>query len=522
MQTLLKNLRISTRGAGVGVDGRLTAPIAAALGVPAAAVADYRILARSVDSRRGTPVLIYTVAAEVTPPPGRKIPPLTAAELAALAPAGLELPESRLRHPVVVGTGPAGIFGALALALAGVRPVIVDRGPEVEERCAGQRRFLESRCLDSENNLLIGEGGAGTFSDGKLYTGTRDVRGRFVIEELVRCGAPAEIAYVNRPHVGSDRLVAVTARLRRRIEALGGEFHFNTEIADVVVRSGRCAGVRCASGEVLEAPAVLMAPGLGGRELVRRLTGRAQWRLKPFQIGCRIEHPQRFIDRLQYHGSRPEALGAAEYHLVSHPGDGRLGVSSFCMCPGGEIVNASAWPGHSLTNGMSNFARDGEFANSCLIATLPPERFTALEEADRLIESLETETFRLGGGDYTLPAQDAAAFVAGRLRLTGGKRSVQAGVTPGRIDELIPTELREALRAALVYFNRRCPGFIDRGRVIGVESCVSSPVGFVRRATGDSTLPGLFLAGEGVGAAGGIVSAACDGLRCAENLLREG
>lgn len=243
-------------------------------------------------------------------------------------PPRLDLPErTALLHPVVVGTGPAGIFAALALALAGAKPLILDRGRRVEERYADYRRFLESRELDESSNLLLGEGGAGTFSDGKLYTGTRDIRAAFVLDTLARAGAPPEIRYLKRPHIGSDKLRAVAANLRKRIIGLGGEFRFGTEVTGLLLKNGRCIGVETAAGDRIEAPAVIMAPGLGGRELVQRMARQgAGALLKPFQIGCRIEHPQSFIDRAMYHlDSRPAALGAAEYHLVSRPGNRSAG-----------------------------------------------------------------------------------------------------------------------------------------------------------------------------------------------------
>ena len=244
--------------------------------------------------------------------------------------------------------------------------------------------------------------------------------------------------------------------------------------------------------------------------------------MKPFQMGCRIEHPQSLIDRCQYHlTSRPAALGAAEYHLVSRPGDA-WNVSSFCMCPGGTVVNATAWEKHSISNGMSNFARDGEFANSCLIATLGADHFAAPDEAFGMIERMEQGLFEAGGGDYTMIAQDAAAFLAGKEGLKNSRSSCEVGIVPGRVDRLLITELQSALRAALKFFDRKCPNFIRDGKFIGVESCVSSPVRLERSEKGESVnLPGLFPSGEGVGAAGGILSGAADGIRCALAMMEK-
>ncbi len=513
---ILQELKISATRAPADIDRKLDGAIAEALGVPRARVGDYRILNKSIDSRRGTPLLRYRlrIAGDRLP-----LPPASAEETA--VPAQPELPQAPdLRHPIVGGTGPGGIFGALALALAGCRPIILDRGPEMARRCAGQEKFLAGRQLDPDNNLLIGEGGAGTFSDGKLYTGTRDPRRRFIIESFISAGAPPEIGYLNRPHIGTDNLRKVSVALRKRIVELGGEFRFDTEIEDVLTENGRCRGVRTAAGEKISAPAVLLAPGLGGRALIRRLFQKLGGALKPFQLGCRIEHPQEFIDRTQYRcRKRPAALGAAEYHLLSRP-ESALSVSSFCMCPGGTVVNASAWCGQSCTNGMSEFARDGKFANACLIATLPADYFASPDAAYERIEQIERAVFELGGNDYTLPAQDAHAFLKGRAGLASRESSCALGITPGRIDALLPPEIRDAIAAALLYFDRRCPGFLRYGKLIGVESCVSAPIRFERNADGSSPLPDLYLAGEGTGAAGGIVSAAADGFRCAEAMLR--
>ena len=493
---------------GSGWEFRTREIAAEHLGVPVAAVSEAEILSASVDSRRGAPKILLTLRVEAAGAPAS--PPEAFAgfvpEVPRLAPRF-----ASLRHPLVVGTGPAGIYAALLLAESGCEPIILDRGAPVEERTADCEKFLRTRTLDPASNLLVGEGGAGTFSDGKLHTGIKDRRAGWVKRIMAECGAPDEIRWQSRAHAGSDSLRRVAANLRRRIEALGGRFLFHTEVTDVAVRSGVCAGVVTASGETITAPLTLIAPGLGGRELVRNLTRRAAWEPKPFQIGCRIEHPQEFIDLRMYRMPRPAALGAAEYHLVSRKASRH--VASFCMCPGGEVVNATAWEHHSATNGMSLFARAGKFANSCLIATFAPDELGGPEETRERTAALERACFTAGGGDYTLPAQDAAAFLRRQDGLSDRTGSPAVGIRPGRIDELIPPELFDALSAALRDFDARIPGFIRRGRFIGVESCVSSPIRFLRDpVTGASSLPRLYLAGEGCGAAGGIISAACHSL----------
>ena len=515
---IIDKFPVGARKAPVNIDALLTPLLAAKLDVPPAEL-DYRILNKSIDSRRSEAVFIYRLL--VSSPRQLNLPPATPEQLASLTKAELPFPEKiRLQNPIVAGTGPAGIFAALALAMAGTKPVILDRGFPVDKRKKSRETFLKTRILDVNDNLLIGEGGAGAFSDGKLYTGTKDVNRRFILEQMIEAGAPAEIAYLSRPHLGSDKLPGISENLRRKIEELGGTFIWGKEVTDIVQQEGRCTGVRCGT-ETFSAPAVLLAPGLGGRELVRKLSSRLAFKLKPFQMGCRIEHPQSLIDRCQYHTTaRPAALGAAEYHLVSRPGDA-WGVSSFCMCPGGTVVNATAWEKHSISNGMSNYARNGEFANSCLISTLGADYFSSADEAYGLIERMEQNLFEAGGGDYTMIAQDASAFLAGKAGLKNKRHSCEVGIVPGRIDHLLISELQSALRAALKFFDRKCPNFIRDGKFIGVESCVSSPIRFERNENGSSSLPSLYLAGEGVGAAGGILSGAADGIRCALAMLNE-
>lgn len=479
-------------------------------------ISGVEILSSSIDSRRGTPkLLLKLLVSTAAAVPGAA--PADAEELAARCSNFPEIPETTLRHPIVIGTGPAGISAAYLLALAGCAPIILDRGEAVETRLKDYRNFLDSRKLDEESNLLIGEGGAGTFSDGKLYTGTRDWRGRFLKELWVQCGAPEEILYQSRPHIGSDILPQVCANLRKKIIEKGGTFRFNANVTELLIKANRCCGVKLASGEIIEAPAVIFAPGLGGRELVRKVCQNAAWEFKFFQTGCRIEHPQNIIDRAMYHlARRPAALGAAEYHIVSRAEVGN--VSSFCMCPGGTVVNASAWENRSITNGMSCFDRAGEFANSCLITTVDPAKYGSEAELFRQIEILERKIFEHGGSDYTFPAQDAGAFLAGKSGLQNVKNSCHTGIVPGRLDLILPDFVTAALQMAVKNFDRKIPGFAKYGKFIGAESLVSSPVRILRDSVTmeNPQLPGLFPAGEGCGLAGGIVSAGCDGLRVAE------
>lgn len=494
---------------------QIAAIAAEKLNLPKASVTSAELLSSSIDSRRGNPKIIVSLKLD-----GPALPITPNEEFASFIPAVPQIPDKiTVKNPLVIGTGPAGIFAAYLLAMAGADPIIIDRGSPVEKRVDDYQKFIRTRLLDPESNLLIGEGGAGTFSDGKLYTGTKDARAAWVKKIMVQCGAPPEILWQKRPHAGSDHLAVFSGNIRKEIEKMGGKFIFNTNITDLCIANGVCTGVKSASGEVFSAPAVLLAPGLGGRYLVRNILKKVQWSCKPFQIGCRIEHPQNLIDRAMYHlPSRPAALSAAEYHLVSRQYSRH--IASFCMCPGGEVVNATAWEKRSISNGMSLFARASGFANSCLIATFSPDEAGSLDDIDALYETIESRTFLAGGSDYTLPAQDAAGFIRKESGLKNSRTSAAIGITPGRIDTIIPTDLHNALTSALKDFDRRIPGFIKQGKFIGVESCVSSPVRISRdRETMQSSLKNLYCAGEGCGLAGGIISAACDGIACAEKIL---
>ncbi len=506
------------------VDRQLRPHLAAHLQLPEESVVHYEIRQKSLDARKkGQLAFIYSLEVELAA--GIKTP-------SGLFPAEVETQLDPARFvsarlpqmPIVVGTGPAGLLSAWLLALNGCRPVVIDRGYDVDRRGADFESFFRCRELNTESNFLYGEGGAGTYSDGKLYTRTRDPRIRQILELFIAAGAPAEIAYLKRPHIGSDILPVMVRNLRRKIEELGGSFLWGKEVVAPLIRNARCGGVRLRDGECLEAPAVFMGFGLSARELIANMVacGIAH-DLKGFQLGARIEHPQKMIDANQFGlTERPECLGAAEYNFVSRPPAGSTiaGVSSFCMCPGGEIVPATAHENRLSTNGMSRYRRDGEFANSCLIVSFQPEEFGDAGAVFDFIDQLEKNAFEHGGGDYTAPGQDAAAFIRGENLLAHRQTSYRLGLTPSRLDQLLPDKVTRAFREALVQFDRQCPGFVRQGKLVGIETHVSSPVRFLRSPeTLESSLPGLYVTGEGAGYAGGIVSAAVDGLKAAEKYL---
>jgi uncharacterized FAD-dependent dehydrogenase len=420
-------------------------------------------------------------------------------------------------------------MAAYLLALHGCQPLIIDRGRDADRRTADLAQFHHSRNLDPESNYLFGEGGAGTYSDGKLYTRVKDRRMRFLLEAFVAARAPRHILYRHHPHIGSDLLPHMCKRLRARIEGWGGRFRFQAPVADIIRESGpdgrsRCGGVVLESGERITAPLTVIAPGHSARELIMRLIGHGlSHKAKGFQLGCRVEHQQRLIDMGQYGCEVPKhLLSAAEYNLVSRPPPavGADHVTTFCMCPGGEIIAATSDPGHLSTNGMSRFARASPFANAGLIVNQEVDYQGTGLDGFRLIQELESQAFQAGGGDYACPAQSCDAFLRGEQGVAVTASSYRLGVRPGRIDRILPEKTVHAIRQALRHFDRVIPGFLRHGALVGVETRVSSPVRFERDpASLASSLPGLYLAGEGAGYAGGIVSAGLDGLRLAETIL---
>lgn len=529
----ISELRISLRElerlGTTNVDRQLGPFIARHLDIPADQVVDYQLERRSLDARRKPKLaFLYRLQAQVADQ--TLIKPRAGVSEAALQPDQnhslyqLERHCDHPREPVVVGTGPAGMMAAYLLALHGCKPLLLDCGFDVERRGADIAAFHASRELDTESNYLFGEGGAGTYSDGKLYTRVKDWRVRFLLEAWVAAKAPKNILWHHHPHIGSDILPHMARHLRHQIETWGGRFRWGARVVDVHQAGGRCQGVRLAEGEVITSDCVIMAVGHSARGLLRTLAGHGiAHKAKGFQLGCRIEHDQALIDRAQYGCQVPtHLLGAAEYQMVSRPRDGRANTSTFCMCPGGEIIPATSASGQLSTNGMSRFARASGFANAGLIVNqeLDPEG-GALVGFD-ILDRLEAGCFQAGGADYSCPAQSATAFVRGEASGALPLSSYRLGIRPGRLDQLLPRKSAQALVAALIEFERRIPGFLSAGTLIGLETRVSSPVRFERRHNRASSLPGLYLIGEGAGYAGGIVSAGLDGLTIAQELLTKG
>jgi len=439
---------------------------------------------------------------------------------------------ARGRRAVVVGSGPAGLFGALALAVNGVAVTLVERGPRVDRRGRRVAGFHRSGTVDPEGNLLFGEGGAGTYSDGKIYTRVDDPLEVPLLEELVACGAPPEILYDSLAHIGTDRLHRILPAFRARLEGLGVRLCFDTRFEGLVVDPGRPEVVRAvatSAGEIA-CDALLLAVGHSARDTWSMLAeAGVRFEAKPFQLGLRIEHPQQLIDRGRYgdpDASESRLLGAASYNLVCRAGDGVAAAHSFCMCPGGRIVAAVNEPGHLCTNGMSNSKHSSQWASAGLVTTFGPADFGpgAFAGVD-FQRALERSFFEAGGGDFTAPAQSAADFLAGRDSADLRRSTYPFGTVPGRLDRLLPARARDAIARALIAFDRSIPGYAGpEGQFVGLESRSSGPLRMPRdrvthRAVGFAN---LLPVGEGAGWAGGIMSAALDGAHAALALLTTG
>lgn len=439
-------------------------------------------------------------------------------------------PPSGSRRPVVIGTGPCGLFAALILAQAGYRPIILERGKVVRERTKDTWGLWRRGVLDPESNVQFGEGGAGTFSDGKLYSRIKDPRhlNRKVLAEFVKAGAPSDILTEAHPHIGTFRLVTMVESMRAAIEALGGEYRFSTRVDGLDIDAGRrLRGLHLRGGGYLETDHVVLAIGHSARDSFDMLLAAGvHAEPKPFSIGVRIEHPQSWIDHSRFgHEAGNPILGAAEYHISHHCSNDRT-VYSFCMCPGGTVVAATSEEGRVATNGMSQYSRNERNANSGFVVAIDPARDYPGDPLAgiRLQRHWEERAFVAGGSNYKAPAQRVGDFLAGRPSTSLGSvvPSYRPGVAPTDLSLCLPDFAIAAMREALPVFGRQIAGY-DHPDVVmtGVETRTSSPVRFTRGEDGQSlNTAGLFPAGEGAGYAGGILSAAVDGIKAAEAVAR--
>ncbi len=530
-------LRISNLTLPLGHAPEAVLPaIAARLCVATSAVLNHRLVRRGNDARkRGAILLVYSfdveladeaaILAQLAGDPQVRVTPDTSYKFPVRAPAGW----AGIR-PVVIGAGPCGLLAALVLAQMGFKPIIIERGTAVRERTKDTWALWRQGKLEPESNAQFGEGGAGTFSDGKLYSRIKDPRhlGRKVLEEFVEAGAPAEILTEAHPHVGTFRLVTMVMSIRAKIEALGGEYRFGTRVDQFELADGAIAALQLSTGERLEARHIVLAVGHSARDTFEALyAAGVHVEAKPFAIGVRIEHPQGWIDKARYGSeARNPLLGPASYALAHKASNGRS-VYSFCMCPGGRVVAATSEEGRVVTNGMSQYSRAEFNANSGLVVDISPERdFPGHPLAGvELQRQLESQAYLAGGSNYCAPGQKVGDFLAGRASSALGSiaPSYQPGVKLGDLAECLPAFVLDAIREALPVFGRQMPGYDNADVVMtGVETRTSSPVRITRGADLQSVnTRGLYPAGEGAGYAGGILSAAVDGIKVAEALAAE-
>ena len=506
----------------------LAAKVAQELGIPVAEVSHLRIVRMGIDARRKGRILrVYNVEFEV-PDEARVLQGLThLSRLEAANP--VALPEIRtlpIRQKVlVVGMGPAGLFCALHLARCGQEVVLVDRGQPLERRVADVNRFWKDGQLKKESNVQFGEGGAGTFSDGKLTTRVNHPWTRFVLQTLIDFGAPAEILFQAKPHVGTDRLRLVLINFRRELQRLGVTIRFATRLDGLSTSAGRLRGALLTSdsgSEELAANHVVLAPGHSARDTYAMLhASGVRLEAKPFAVGVRIEHPAALINTIQYGINGHPRLPTADYALTWNDRQSGRGVYSFCMCPGGEVVNSASEEGGVVVNGMSRLGRNGELSNSALVVSVRPQDCGSPDDPLAGIafqRKWERLAFAAGGRDYRVPAQNVISF----LQLGQGplRSSCRPGITAVELDQVLPAFVSTGLRQALPQFDRRMRGFVTaEATLTGVETRTSAPLRIVRGEDGQSvSLGGLYPAGEGAGYAGGIMSAALDGLKVAQHI----
>ncbi|RZI83284.1 MAG: NAD(P)/FAD-dependent oxidoreductase [Rubrivivax sp.] len=524
--------------------------VVARLGIRDTELHAFTVFKRSYDARKKSAVvLIYTVDCELAEEAAVlkrfaadqhvKPTPDTGYHFVGQAPADFYAGQQGHR-PLVIGFGPCGIFAALILAQMGLRPIVLERGKEVRERTKDTWGLWRQSVLNPESNVQFGEGGAGTFSDGKLWSQISDPRHltRKVLNEFVKAGAPEEILFVSKPHIGTFRLVGMVEKMRADIEALGGEIRFQQRVSDVLIEGGSIRGVTLASGEEIRSDHVVLALGHSARDTFEMLHGRGVYmEAKPFSIGYRIEHPQGLIDRARFgpNAGNP-ILGAADYKLVHHASNGRA-VYSFCMCPGGTVVAATSEPGRVVTNGMSQYSRNERNANAGIVVGISPQDYRQDGLSEGPVNPLdgmafqrfwESRAYELGGGSYEAPGQLVGDFIKGQASTALG--SVVPSYKPGvRMTDLaqpgrgsLPDYALAAIREALPAFEKQIKGFSMPDAVLtGVETRTSSPLRITRGRDFQSlNVKGLYPAGEGAGYAGGIMSAGVDGIEVAEALGR--
>jgi uncharacterized protein len=520
-------------------DDDLTKIILQKLSITSEQLLDFTVFKRGYDARQKNNIsLIYTLDVNTTvneqllarfiKDSQIKPTPDTSYHFVAQAPAQLT------QRPVVIGMGPCGLFAGLVLAQMGFKPIILERGKKVKERTKDTFGFWRKKILNPESNVQFGEGGAGTFSDGKLYSQVKDPKhySRKVLTEFVSAGAPEEIMYVSKPHIGTFKLVAMVEKMRNTIIDLGGEIRFEQRVDDIIIENGQVQGLTLANGETIKTNYIALAIGHSARDTFKMLHKKGVFiKAKPFSVGFRIEHEQATIDEARFgkNAGHP-ILGAADYKLVHHCKNGRS-VYSFCMCPGGTVVAAASEEGRLVTNGMSQYSRHERNANSAIVVGISPEDFPITGQSDDVLagielqRQLEEHAFKLGGGNYDAPVQLVGDFLAGRA--TGEHGDVVPSYKPGvnycDLSNSLPDYAIAAIREAIPAFERKIKGFaMADATLTAVETRTSSPLQITRDKENLVSIntQGLYPAGEGAGYAGGILSAGIDGIKIAEAMAK--
>lgn len=529
-------LRINEISVPVGADEQqIKRSAAEIINVPVRDIKGFEIARESIDSRKRNNIkMIYSVNVELD---GNE------EEIAGRFPQNkvsicekyiYEMPDNKrnsVLRPVIAGFGPAGMFAGLILARAGLSPLIIERGNDVDARTKDVYGFWSTRKLNTSSNVQFGEGGAGTFSDGKLTTGIKDARCRFVLEQLNFFGAPEQILYSSHPHIGTDRLVSVVKNIRQEIIKLGGEVRFGCCLTDIYKANGYIHGISCTDKngktEDIETDCLILCIGHSARDTVNMLYSHGiKMEQKAFSVGVRIEHPQELINKALFGSSWDDKrLGAANYKLSNHSLHDR-GAYTFCMCPGGTVVCASSEEEMVVVNGMSELARDGENANSAILVGVDPVHFPSEHPLAgiELQRNIERTAFRAGGGNYTAPGQTVGDFLRNVPSKKFGfvKPTCPTGVEPTDIRKVLPSEVTDCIAGAITAFDKKLSGFaLPEAVLTAPESRSSSPVRILRDDFRQSSIKGIFPCGEGAGYAGGIVSAAVDGIKCAEAVLSD-
>ena len=527
MAVILKNISLGINEEESLLKGKALA----ALKIGAQEILDLKISRKSLDARKKNRIhFVYSLAISLPPGLEKQVLRLPLADVSFFEEtpplAQIRIGKKPAERPLVVGTGPAGLFAALRLAESGAPPLIVERGKEIPERVKDVDLFWNEGKLDPASNVQFGEGGAGTFSDGKLYTRVQDPRIAFILKTFCRFGAPKEILYLQKPHLGTDRLRKIILAFRKYLQEKGVEYRFRNRLTGLEIHRGSVRGAILNEQTRVPVSVLLLAIGNGARDTFQVLNqSGVAMELKPFALGLRVEHPQSLIDRIQYGSAAGHPrLPAADYHLTFRSSRGR-GVYSFCMCPGGFVIGAASEPGQALTNGMSLFGRSAPWANSALVASIGPGDFPSADPLAGIEfqKRWEERAFVLGGGHFRAPAQKLLDFLNRRDPGPVGKTSFRPGISPARLQECLPSSVTDALREALPAFNRKMPGFCSPEAVlIGLETRTSAPLRILRGDDFQSrTVTGLYPCGEGSGYAGGIVSSALDGLKAAEAILKK-